>query len=74
VRDERGRWLTTGNPAGRPKGTGNKLPTEFKDDLRAEWQRRGKQALTRLTPAELVRVVASLMPKEPLLERWRTSG
>jgi hypothetical protein len=77
-RDERGKWLTSGNPAGRPKSTGNKLPTEFKDDLRDERKRRGKSALAELTAAELVRVVASVMPRELLLDvqdqRARLSG
>jgi hypothetical protein len=53
-------------------------PTEFKDDLRTEWQRRGKQALSELTSAELMKTVALLMPKELLLElqdqRARLSG
>ena len=58
----------SGNPAGRPKGSRNKLSEDFFRDLCDAWQAFGKPALetmARLYPVEFVRLVASLMPKEP---------
>jgi Family of unknown function (DUF5681) len=58
----------SGNPKGRPKGSRNKLSEEFFRDLCDVWQAFGKPALetmAMLYPAEFVRLVASLMPKEP---------
>jgi hypothetical protein len=58
----------SGNPAGRPKGSRNKLCEEFFRDLCDAWQAFGKPALetmAMLYPVEFVRLVASLMPKEP---------
>ena len=58
----------SGNPAGRPKGSRNKLSEEFFQDLYDVWQAFGKPALetmAMLYPAEFVRMVASLIPKEP---------
>src|SRR6516162_10510583 len=57
----------SGNPKGRPQGSRNKLSEEFFRDLCDAWQAFGKPALETLAtlyPAEFVRVVASLMPKE----------
>jgi Family of unknown function (DUF5681) len=58
----------SGNRKGRPKGSRNKLSEEFFRDLCDVWQAFGKPALetmAMLYPAEFVRLVASLMPKEP---------
>jgi Family of unknown function (DUF5681) len=58
----------SGNPGGRPKGSRNKLSEEFFQDLYDVWQAFGKPALetmAMLYPAEFVRLVASLLPKEP---------
>ena len=58
----------SGNPKGRPKGSRNKLSEEFFQDLCDAWQAFGKPALetmAMLYPVEFVRLVASLMPKEP---------
>src|SRR5215467_10974162 len=58
----------SGNPAGRPKGSRNKLSEEFFRDLCDAWQAFGKPALetmAMLYPVEFVRMVASLMPREP---------
>jgi hypothetical protein len=58
----------SGNPKGRPKGSRNKLSEEFFRDLCDAWQAFGKPALETLAmlyPVEFVRLVASLMPKEP---------
>jgi Family of unknown function (DUF5681) len=58
----------SGNPKGRPKGSRNKLSEEFFRDLCDAWQASGKPALetmAMLYPVEFVRLVASLMPREP---------
>jgi len=58
----------SGNPAGRPKGSRNKLSEDFFRDLCDAWQAFGKPALetmAMLYPVEFVRLVASLIPKEP---------
>jgi hypothetical protein len=57
----------SGNPKGRPKGSRNKLTTEFFDDLCEAWSAFGKPALMTAAwthPVEFVRVVASLIPRE----------
>jgi len=58
----------SGNPKGRPKGSRNKLSEDFFRDLCEAWQAFGKPALetmAMLYPVEFVRLVASLLPKEP---------
>jgi Family of unknown function (DUF5681) len=57
----------SGNPAGRPKGARSKLGEAFLEDLRDAWLEHGAEALRRCAtedPAQFVRVVASLMPKD----------
>jgi len=40
-----GKWLTSGNPAGRPVGSRNKFADNFFADLTAAWTARGKTAM-----------------------------
>lgn len=57
----------SGNPAGRAKGSRNKLAEAFWTDFAAAWEANGKAALTDVAandPSTFVRVAASLMPKE----------
>lgn len=57
----------SGNPAGRPKGTRNKLQTDFFTALSADFAEHGKgaiEAVRKDDPSAYVKVVASLMPKE----------
>ena len=57
----------SGNPKGRPKGSRNKLTTEFFLDLCEAWSAFGKPALMTAAwtdPVGFVRVVASLIPRE----------
>ena len=57
----------SGNPAGRPKGSRNKLAETFLADVYAEWEIGGKQAIKKMAKdrsADFCRMVASLMPKE----------
>jgi|SRR5262245_39714222 len=56
---------------GRPRGSRNLLTTEFLDDLRATWATHGKSALDRCAieePAQFVRIVAGLLPREAQLD------
>lgn len=57
----------SGNPAGRPKGARSKLGEAFIDALLADWQANGIKAIIDMRddkPADYVKVVASLLPKE----------
>ena len=68
-RDTRsGRFLTGCKPGpGRQLGSRNKLAENFIADLHATWEEHGAAALAKCAvdePAQFVRVVASLMPKD----------
>jgi hypothetical protein len=69
TRDDKGRWLP-GVPqhgGGRPKGVKHKLGQSFLNDLALHWQTEGADILKRVTkddPATVLRVIASLIPKE----------
>src|SRR5699024_158644 len=57
----------SGNPAGRPKGSRNKLAEDFLSDVLAEWQNHGAVAVSDMrekNPGDFVKMVASLLPKE----------
>jgi len=57
----------SGNPAGRPRGSRNRLADAFITDLRDCWEAHGRVALERVArdePATLLKVVASLMPRD----------
>ena len=62
-----GRFVSENNGGGRPKGSRNKLTTEFIDDLYAKWQEHGPEMLERVIrddPAAFMRTVAQILPKE----------
>jgi hypothetical protein len=62
-----GRFVSGNNGGGRPKGSRNKLTTEFVDDLYAKWQQHGPEVLERVIrddPAAFMRTVAQILPKE----------
>ena len=56
----------SGNPAGRPKGSRNRLGDDFVTALADDFQREGRVAIERMRrerPAEYIRVIASLLPR-----------
>ena len=57
----------SGNPAGRPKGSRNRLGEEFIQDLYQHWKENGIEVLHRAAkekPADYLKVVASILPKD----------
>ena len=57
----------SGNPAGRPKGSRNKLGEAFVADLYADWKEHGASVIKRVRaeePSTYLRVVASILPNE----------
>jgi len=57
----------SGNPAGKPKGARTKLGEAFIDALLADWKENGIKAIIDMRdekPADYVKIIASLMPKE----------
>ncbi len=62
----------SGNPAGRPKGSRNKLAEDFLGDLHEAWKQRGKTAIADLSSDQLCTVVVKTLPKEMTLEVGET--
>ena len=57
----------SGNPAGRPKGSKNKLVDSFWADFAEAWKAHGQAALARVAeddPGKFITVAASVMPKD----------
>lgn len=67
----------SGNPAGRPVGSRNKLGEHFIQDVYDHWKRNGIQAIQTVfekRPHEYLKVVASLLPKEFHITELPTEG
>src|SRR5258707_6493818 len=64
-----GRWQPgqSGNPAGRPRGSRNKLGESFITELYVHWIENGAKAIVEVRekqPAVYLKIVASLLPKQ----------
>ena len=60
----------SGNPAGRPLGSRNKLSESVIQDIAADWAMGGPDTIARVRmtdPATYFRVVASILPKDVLV-------
>jgi hypothetical protein len=60
----------SGNPAGRPIGSRNKLSESVIQDIAADWAIGGAETIARVRrtdPAAYFRVVASILPKDVLV-------
>ena len=61
----------SGNPAGRPKGSRNKLAEAFTSDLLAHWEKVGPEAIERAyeeSAVQYMRIIAQVVPKEFKIE------
>jgi hypothetical protein len=68
-------YSANGNGSGRPKGSRNKLCRAVLEDLLADWAEGGAAAIKMMRierPAEYVRVMCSILPKEMLFENTAT--
>jgi hypothetical protein len=75
AREQVGRPFTpgqSGNPAGRPKGSKNKLAEAFIAELCEDWSEHGATVIARVreqSPETYLKVVASVVPKELKVQR-----
>lgn len=57
----------SGNPGGKPVGSKNRLQADFLREMADDFAEHGREAITVMRtekPAEYIRAIASLMPKE----------
>lgn len=67
----------SGNPAGRPKGSRNKLGEDFVKALQEDFSKHGVQAIAEVRedrPHEYLKVVASLLPKQVEIKEGAFDG
>jgi hypothetical protein len=73
-----GKWLSSGNPQGRPLGSRHRIAEAIIRDIAAEWERSGAEVLERMArdePAKFAQLAAGLIPKDILLSvTQRTPG
>lgn len=73
AKDEKGRFITGTKPGpGRPKGSRPKLAEDFIADLHAAWSEKGAAVIDAVIadkPAEFLKVVAGVIPKEVKIDR-----
>lgn len=72
TRDSRGRFLTGNNGGGRKRGSRNRLTETFLAAIECDFAEHGPDALERLRrddPAAYLRIIASLLPRDLILQR-----
>jgi hypothetical protein len=77
--EQQGCWQPgqSGNPAGRPKGSRNKLSEEFLRAFAQDFEQHGATVIETVRqerPQDYLRVAASLMPKQMEIETHRPRG
>jgi hypothetical protein len=66
----------SGNPAGRPKGSRNKISEKLLEALAIDFDAHGKDVIEKVRadrPADYLKIVASLVPKQMEIEDLRSS-
>jgi hypothetical protein len=66
----------SGNPAGRPKGSRNKVSEKLLEALATDFDDHGKEVIEKVRadrPADYLKIVASLVPKQMEIEDLRTT-
>src|SRR4029453_379170 len=66
----------SGNPAGRPKGSRNKISEKLLETLATDFDAHGKDVIEKVRadrPADYLKIVASLVPKQMEIEDLRPS-
>lgn len=61
----------SGNPAGRPKGSRNKLTEQFLADVLNAWETSGETCIAEMiekNPGDFVKLVATIIPKQAELK------
>jgi hypothetical protein len=65
----------SGNPAGRPKGSRNKVSEKLLEVLALDFEAHGQQVIEQVRterPADYLKIVASLVPKQMEIDDRRT--
>jgi hypothetical protein len=81
LREPNGRWLKgqSGNSAGRPQSSRQRIANQLLADLHEVWEEHGKEVLQRLAkddPAKLAQIAYGLLPRDIFVrvEDQRTPG
>ena len=66
----------SGNPAGRPKGSRNKVSEKLLDALATDFDAHGREVIEKVRadrPADYLKIIASLVPKQMEIEDLRSN-
>ncbi len=66
----------SGNPAGRPKGSRNRVSEKLLEALATDFEAHGKEVIEKVRadrPADYLKIIASLVPKQMEIEDLRSS-
>jgi hypothetical protein len=65
-----GKWLSSGNPSGRPLGSRHRIAEMLLRDLADEWEKSGPAVLQKLAvdePATFAKIAYGVLPKDVLV-------